>query len=234
MKTYDLYLDSGPMRKKTFIHVPALTGCIARGDTTDEAIEHAPDAIRVFLRFIARDGEPVDADQKFTVRVAEHRTDGGWPGQGSGFLPIDAKPLTTREGDEMMRRLAAIHAGLRSLTADLTPKQLAAAPAKGRPISRILGHICGAEGGYLRGVSDSSRLAREVDEGRVNPHDALDRLFEMEQERLRAMSKAERAEVIMRGQMPWSARSAVRRMLEHAWEHYVEIGDRLEGRGHRG
>ncbi len=152
------------------------------------------------------------------------------PGEGIGFLPTDAKPLTPRESDALMQRLAAIHTGLRALTADLTPKQLATAPPKGRPIGRILAHICGAEGGYLRGVTGASRLAREVDEGKVDPHDALDRLFQMEQERLGAMSKAERADVIMRGQMPWSARSAVRRMLEHAWEHYVEIAERL-GRG---
>jgi predicted RNase H-like HicB family nuclease len=228
MKTYDLYLDSGPMRKKTFVHVPALTGCVARGDTTDEAIEHAPDAIRAFLRFLARNGESADPDAKFSVRVAEHTTDSQMPGQGIGFLPTDATPLTVRDGDALMLRLAAIHADLRSRTADLTPKQLAAAPPKGRPIGRILGHICGAEGGYLRGVTGASRLAREVDEGKVNPHDALDQLFEMEQERLRVMSKAERADVIMRGQSPWSARAAVRRMLEHAWEHYVEIAERLK------
>jgi hypothetical protein len=42
------------------------------------------------------------------------------------------------------------------------------------------------------------------------------------------MSKEERAEVIMRGQSPWSARAALRRMLEHAWEHYVEIAQRLK------
>lgn len=228
MKTFDLYLDSGPMRKKTFVHVPQLAGCVARGDTTDEAIEHAPDAIRAFLRFLARNGEPIDPDAKFAVRVVEHTTDGQMPGQGIGFLPTDATPLTPRDSDALMQRLAAIHASLRTLTADLTQKQLDATPAKGRPIARILGHICGAEGGYLRGVTGASRLAREVDEGKVDPHGALDRLLDMEQERLRAMSKAERADVIMRGQMPWSARSAVRRMLEHAWEHYVEIAERLK------
>ena len=49
MKTYDLYLDSGPMKKKTYVHMPQLLGCIARGDTSDEAVERSPDAIRTFL-----------------------------------------------------------------------------------------------------------------------------------------------------------------------------------------
>lgn len=227
MQTYDLYLDSGPMKKKTFVHVPALAGCIARGDTTDEAIEHAPDAIRAYLRFLARHGEAVDPDGKFAVRVAEHVTDGAWPGNGAGFLPTDAKPMTQRDSDTLMRRLGAIHGDLRQLTGGLTAKQLDVEPARGRSIRRILRHVTG-EGGYLRGISGASRLLREAEEGRLDAHDALDRLFALECERLRTMSKDERATVIMRGQLPWSARAAVRRMVEHAWEHYVEIAERLK------
>jgi predicted RNase H-like HicB family nuclease len=227
MKTYDLYLDSGPMRKKTFVHVPQLLGCIGRGDTTEEAIERAPDAVRTFLHFIARNGEPVDPDAKFAVRVAEHVTDGQMPGQGIGFLPTDATPLTVPDSDALMQRLAAIHAGLRDLTGKLTPKQLDAMPPKGRPIRRILAHVCG-EGAYLRGIEGSSRIHRLVDEGKLDAHDALDQLWSLERDRLHAMTKDERGEVIQRGQMPWSARSAVRRMLEHGWEHYVEIAERLK------
>lgn len=226
MKTFDLYLDSGPMRKKTYVHVPALLGCIARGDTTDEAVERSPDAISTFLRFVAQHGETVDPREEFRVRVALHMTDSAWPGNGSGFLPVDEKPLTAREIDALMARLDAIHAGLRRLTGGLTAKQLDAKPATGRPIRGILQHVCG-EGGYLRGVTGSSRLMREVEEGRIDPNDALDRLLALERERLRTMSKEERTDVIMRGQARWSARFAVRRMLEHAWEHYVEIADRL-------
>lgn len=227
MKTYDLYLDSGPMKKKTYVHVPQLLGCIARGDTSDAAVEGSPDAIRTFLAFCARAGERVDPGEAFRVRVAEHATDNQWPGNGSGFLPTDAKPLTPREIDVLMPRLAAIHAGLRRLTGKLTPKQLDAASPKGRPIGRILQHIC-VEGAYLRGIPGSSRLMGDVEKGRLDPHDALDRLFELELERLRAMSKEERSDVIMRGQTPWSARAAVRRMLEHGWEHYLEIAERLK------
>jgi predicted RNase H-like HicB family nuclease len=226
MKTYDLYLDSGPMKKKTFVHVPALVGCIARGVTSAEAVDGAPDAIRTFLAFVARAGEPVDPQAPFRVRVAEHVTDEPWPGNGSGFLPTDARTLSERETDALMQRIGAIHTALRRLTGDLTPKLLDAAPAKGRPIRRILQHIC-VEGAYLRGIPGSSRLISEVEKGRINAHDALDQLFALERERLRDMSKQERADVIMRGQTPWSPRSAVRRMLEHGWEHYVEIAERL-------
>ncbi|HYM16108.1 MAG TPA: hypothetical protein VEZ14_11160 [Dehalococcoidia bacterium] len=227
MKTYDLYLDSGPMRKKTYVHVPALVGCIARGDTTDAAIERTPDAIHTFLAFLARSGESVEPGATFAVRVAEHTMDGQMPGQGIGFLPTDAAPLSLREADALLRRLDAIHAGLRRLTGALPSRKLGAAPAKGRPIRRILADVC-VEGAYLRGIPGSSRLQRQVDEGALDPHDALDQLLALERERLHAMSDAERAEIIQRGQSPWSARAAVRRMLEHAWEHYSEIAERLQ------
>ena len=116
MKTYDLYLDSGPMMKKTFVQVPSLMGCVARGDTTEAAIEAAPAAIRAYLRFLARHGEPFDADAAFRTRVAVHMTDSQWPGNGSGFLPTDEKSLPARESDALMARLDAMHGDLRLLT----------------------------------------------------------------------------------------------------------------------
>jgi hypothetical protein len=137
--------------------------------------------------------------------------------------------MSSRESDALMRRLDALHGELRALTQGIAAKQLTAQPEKGRPIRRILAHVC-AEGGYLRGVSGASRIQREADEDKIDPLDALDRLHALEVQRLASMTPTERREVIMRGQSPWSVRSAVRRMLEHAWEHYVEIAARL-GRG---
>jgi predicted RNase H-like HicB family nuclease len=224
VKTYDLYVHSGPKRKKTYIHVPQLVGCIAQGDTTDAAIENVPNAIEVFLGFIARTGERVGAKEPFRTRVAEENMSGGF--LGVGFLPTDAKPLSKRESDALMQRLANIHDELRGLTSGLSKKQLEAKPATGRPIGRILSHMC-AEGGYLRGVSGVGRIQREVEEGKRDPHDALDELWRLESERLNTMTADERRDVIMRGQSPWSVRAAVRRMLEHGWEHYLEIAARL-------
>jgi hypothetical protein len=71
-----------------------------------------------------------------------------------------------------------------------------------------------------------SRMQREMDEGRLDPLDALDQSWELEAARLEAMPDAERRGVVMRGRSQWTCRSAVRRMLEHAWEHAREIDDR--------
>jgi predicted RNase H-like HicB family nuclease len=224
MKTYDLYAESGPMMKKTVVHVPALMGCVDGGDTTQEALDAAPDAIRAYLRFLARAGERVDAKAAFRTRLVHHDTSGGF--LGSAFLETDTQPLAKRESDGLMKRLDAMHGELRRLTAKLTSRQLDAKPVKGRPIGQILRHVL-AEGGYLRGVSGVSRLHGDADNGRIDPLDALDRMFALEVERLRTMPNDERSMVIMRGQNPWSARRAVRAMLEHCWEHYVEIAVRL-------
>lgn len=227
MITYDLYLESGPKMRTTMVHVPALAGCSARRPTTDGALEATPEAIRSFLRFLARHGARVDPDAAFRTRIRQHITQGMWLGNGAAFLQADLEPLSPRDADQGLQRLGWLHADLRTLVEGLAPKQLDAQPKNGRPLRRIVQHVVGAEGGYLRGVTGASRLSREVDEGRAEACDALDRLLEMERARLRAMTAAERAAVVQRGQSRWTARSALRRMIEHAWEHYAEIATRL-------
>ena len=224
MKTYDLYAESGPKMKKTVVHVPSLMGCVNGGDTTQEALDRAPDAIRAYLGCLARAGERVDPHAAFKTRLANHDTSGGF--LGSAWLETDTEPLPKRESDALMKRLEALHGELRRVTGKLTPKQLHAKPTKGRPIRQILQHLC-AEGGYLRGISGVSRLHTMVERGQIEPLDALDQMFALEVERLRTMQDVERSTVIMRGQSPWSARRALRSMLEHSWEHYVEISMRL-------
>jgi predicted RNase H-like HicB family nuclease len=65
-----LYLESGPQRRKTMVHVPALLGCMANGATTEEALDATPHAICAYLRFLRRAGEGADPDEPFDTRVA--------------------------------------------------------------------------------------------------------------------------------------------------------------------
>jgi predicted RNase H-like HicB family nuclease len=210
--------------KKTIVHVPSLLGCTARGDTTQEALDNAPAAITAFSRFLARAGERVDAKAKFQTKVAEHLKEGGF--LGAVWLPTDAEPMPVSESNVLMKRLDALHGELRRISGGLTAAKLDARPSKGRPIGQILQHVC-AEGGYLRGVSGASRIQRLVEQKQLDALDALDQLHALETARLKEMAPDERAAVIMRGQSPWSVRRAMRNMLEHAWEHYVEIAERL-------
>jgi hypothetical protein len=212
------------MRKRAYVHVPALRGCSLMRDTVDDTIAAAPDAIRVFLRWLERHGEPVNPSAPFKTRLAEERLSSGF--LSSDFYEPDARPLTKAESDRALARLGWVHDDLRRVTEHLTPAKLNAKPAKARPIMAILAHLC-SEGGYLRGVSGSSRIQRLVDQGRIDPRDALDELLVLETERLQAMGNAERREVRPAGQGQWSANGAARRMVEHGWEHYLEICTRL-------
>ena len=225
MTVYDLYLESGPKRKTTIVHVPQLTGCTWNAPTTDEAVGRAAEEIAAFLRFLADSGERARPEAPVTTRIAHHEITAGF--LSIAFFAPDARPLPQPEAERLMRRLAAMHAELRRTVAPLSRRQLEAKPARGRPIRQILSHIC-VEGAYLRGVSGSSRIQREVDEGKRDAFDALDELHELEIQRLREMPADERAIIIQRPSSKWSARYAVRRMLEHCWEHLREIQARLD------
>lgn len=107
MKTYDLYLESGPRRRKTMVHVLELLGCVAVGTTTEDALAATPDAIRVFLRFLKRHGEEVDTEARFETRVAEHITEGDWLGNGSPYL-VFAPDLVRLDDEEIALVLAPL------------------------------------------------------------------------------------------------------------------------------
>ncbi len=43
--------------------VPALPGCYTQGDTLEEALANARDAVRLYLEDLAAEGEPVPEEQ---------------------------------------------------------------------------------------------------------------------------------------------------------------------------
>ncbi len=234
MKEYALYLESGPRRRKTMVHVLDLLGCIARGTTTEEALEAIPQAIRAYLHFLRRYGEAVEPEGAFTTVVAEHITEGVWLGEGNptpGFGP-DFQPLSSKDLDIFLRRLDWLHADLLQLIRDVPPEQLVAEPeGKGRSISRILEHIAESQYAYLRSalgkVDGFPAALRAVRQGTEHLPAALTSVWQLASERLEVMTGAERKQAVRRGQVTWTARRAFRRMLEHEWEHLMEIAKRL-------
>jgi lipopolysaccharide biosynthesis protein len=63
----------------------------------------------------------------------------------------------------------------------------------------------------------------------VDLADALARLWQISSARLEVLTETERTQQIPHGQVTWTARRALRRMLEHDWEHLLELSRRLEG-----
>lgn len=233
--TYGLYLESGPKRRKTMVHAPDLLGCVAVGPTTDEALAATPDAIQAFLRFLRRNGEAVDAEAPFETQVVEHITKGGWLGNGSPNITFgaDLEPLTDEEIATHLRRYSWMREELAAWAATQSDEQLDATPQEhGRAARGALLHILGAV--YLAGALGSapgfSALHGAAERGEISLPDALRRGAAMVRERVSAATREERVAVREHPtQGPRTLHRALRRTLEHDWEHRLELSRRPGG-----
>jgi predicted RNase H-like HicB family nuclease len=233
MMDYALYLESGPMHKKTMVHVLPLLGCIAQGPTTDAALQATPQAIRSFLRFLQRQGEAVDPNAPFTTTVAEHVTEGTWLGNGNptpGFAP-DFQPLGASDLAVYLRRLAWLQSALADSLSGVTRPHVEAEPdGPGRTIIGIVQHVAEAHCAYLRytvGKVDRLNDALRAVQPGADLLPALDRLWRLGRARMEMLTEDERTRVVQHGQVAWTAHRGLRRMLEHTWEHLLEIERRL-------
>ena len=59
MRRYTAILTRDPEDGGYTVAVPALPGCFTQGDTWDEAIENARDAIEAYLESLEAHGEPI-------------------------------------------------------------------------------------------------------------------------------------------------------------------------------
>lgn len=156
LAVYRLYGESGPQHRKTMVHVLDLLGCVARGATTEAAIEATPEAIREYLRFLRRHCEPGAPDPRtaFETSIAVHVIEGARLGEGDpdgGFAP-DFEPLTRAEHAMYVRRLRWMQDDLVASLRGLPDAELRAKPDAGRPLVQILGHLGGG-----RSTATSSR-----------------------------------------------------------------------------
>lgn len=71
---YTIILDPDPEEGGYTVTVPSLPGCVTQGETLEEAIAMAKDAIRLFIETLIENGEPVPEErehpQAITVSVA--------------------------------------------------------------------------------------------------------------------------------------------------------------------
>jgi predicted RNase H-like HicB family nuclease len=236
MTIYDLYLESGPRRRRTMVHVLDLLGCVAVGPTTEDAIAATPDAIRAFRRFLHRHGVPLDPDAAFETRVAEHVTEGQWLGNGSPYLMFgpDFEPVTDTEIEVLPQRLRWMCEELASWADGCSGAELDERPADGgRPARAVLLHVLGAQGGYLSaalgGAPGFGRIHGAVERGELGPAEGLRRSAELVAERVHATTPRERSAVRELSSRSYTLRKALRRTLEHAWEHLAELSRRPGG-----
>jgi predicted RNase H-like HicB family nuclease/uncharacterized damage-inducible protein DinB len=227
--TYALYLESGPQRKKTLVHVLDLLGCVVQGDTSDEAVAAAPDAIGAYIRYLARHGEKVESSAKVETRIAEHNIEGLFSGQA--IWSQDLKPLAPAVLAQYARWLDWSRADLLALVKGIDEKALRAKPAKGRSLRDILLHVLGADKGYVYALVGPLKVMGEptnaADRGDLDLRIALKEARAAAIDRLRSLTPAERRTIRTAGQSTYSAHRIIRRMLEHEWEHRREIATRL-------
>ena len=74
MYRYTIVITPDSEDGRFVVSVPALPGCFTYGNTVDEAIEYAKDAIAVHIAGLLQDGDPVptepEAARVTTVKVA--------------------------------------------------------------------------------------------------------------------------------------------------------------------
>jgi predicted RNase H-like HicB family nuclease/uncharacterized damage-inducible protein DinB len=237
--TYALYVESGPKRRKTMVHVLDLLGCVAVGPTTDDALAATPEAIRAYLRFLRRHGESPtrdDPEAPFTTVVVEHITEGDWLGNGSPYLVFEAdlEPVSDAEIETYLNRGRWLCDELAEWAASRSPAQLDATPAEGGRTARaILLHTLAAQGAYLAaalgGAPGFGALARATERGERDLADALRQSATLAAARIRATTPTERAAVRLQPKNTRTLRKGLRRMLEHDWEHLVELSRRAGG-----
>jgi antitoxin HicB len=72
--TYTIILHPEAEEDGYTVTVPSLPGCVTQGETLEEAIAMAKDAIRLFIETLIENGEPVPEErehpQAITVSVA--------------------------------------------------------------------------------------------------------------------------------------------------------------------
>ena len=235
MTEYALYIESGPRRLKTMVHVLDLLGCTVQAPTTDEALTATPDAIREYLRFLRRHFDGVNPEAEFDLTVAAHVTEGVSLGNGDpapGFPP-DFEPLTPTDLSLYLRRLSWMHGDILHMVRAIPRRTLLSETAAGsRSIYRLVEHVaemeCNALTNLVGRVDALTEMLKEVQRGPERLPESLKDLWLIVTTRLKALSEAERAALVSRGPVTWTARRVLRRMLEHDWEHLQELTQRVE------
>ncbi|MDA8201523.1 MAG: hypothetical protein M0Z49_01930 [Chloroflexi bacterium] len=234
--SYGLYLESGPKRRKTMVHVLDLLGCVAVGPTTDDALSATPGAIRAFRRFLHRHGETIDPDEPFETHLVEHVTEGEWLGNGSPYIAFgpDLEPASDEAIDGLVERFRWLSGELAAWAATRTGTELDRKPdGPGRTERAILLHALGTTGPYLAAALGSApgfgHVSGAAEHGEMPLAEAFLEIAALAKDRVDRTTPEERRAVLELPAGPRTLRKALRRMLEHDWEHLAELSHRPGG-----
>lgn len=89
---YPIAIESGGEDQAFGVVVPDLPGCFSAGDTLDEAIDNAKEAIELWLETVIDDGGAVPAPKL----IAEHQANPEFAGWVWAVVPIDLTALSDK------------------------------------------------------------------------------------------------------------------------------------------
>jgi predicted RNase H-like HicB family nuclease len=216
------------------VHVLDLMGCVAVGPTTEEAIAATPESIRAYRRFLHRHGDSIDRDEPIETRVAEHITEGSFIGNGSPYILFapDTIPVTQADIDRFCSRIAWLGEESGGWAASRTDAELDAPHAGSRLSREILRHVLAARAAGIASALGSSgglnRIATAAERGEMPFAAAFDASTELIVELVNATTPQQRSTARQLPSGPKPLRQALRRILEHDWEHLAELS-RLPG-----
>lgn len=87
---YPIAIESGDETHAYGVVVPDLPGCFSAGDTLDEAIGNAKEAIELWMESVIEDGEPIPG----TAPIAKHQADPEFAGWIWAVVEVDLSKLS--------------------------------------------------------------------------------------------------------------------------------------------
>jgi len=231
---FEIYLESGPQHRKTWVYVPSLPGCSTVAPASELAVEMARIAIRGRADFLRRHGDPLPDPEPIEPVVADHVIERRMLGFGQGVFATDLEPLTPDEVDRQLRWAGWSREELVSAARAQQLPLVARPPSGGRSAAAILTHVAGAEWSYVSStlgtLAGGSAAMAAIERAGEDPWAALGAERESLMARLRAMTPEELVRVTERGEgrPARTARRMLRRLLEHEWEYVLELRARLD------
>ena len=87
---YPIAIESGDETHAYGVMVPDLPGCFSAGDSLDEAIANAKEAIELWLETVIEDGEPIPE----AAPIAKHQADPEFTGWIWALVEVDLSKLS--------------------------------------------------------------------------------------------------------------------------------------------
>jgi uncharacterized damage-inducible protein DinB len=233
---FDLYLESGPQRRRTWIYVPGLPGCSTVAPTSSEAPEAGAAAIRERVAFLRRHCDPfadeLPDSEPLELTIADHVIERKVLGFGQQFFPPDLEPLPAADVPRLLRWAAWSREELVEAARAQSLPLLEKPAAGGRSAAGILSHVASSEWAYLSAslgtLKGGSAAMAAIEAAGDRPWDALAAERRTLVARLSQLTESDRERVVERNGSPrWTARRMFRRLLEHEWEHVLELRHRL-------